>query len=323
MNAASSGLLADRLPGLALDAPHNVPQIVDAMLAAAQQAGASDLHLVPGPDQLDLYWRLDGVLKNIDQLPHAIAPNIVARLKVLAELLTYRVEVPQEGRIRTGNARVEMRVSTFPTLYGEKVVIRLFVGSGRYRRLADLGLPADVTAEMKDLLAERGGLLLATGPAGCGKTTTVYAALREFTEGSDGGRSLVSIEDPIEAVIPGVAQSQVQPAAGFTYDIGLRSLLRQDPDVMLVGEIRDRGTAELVFQASLAGHLVLSTYHAGDSIAALQRLEDMGIERYQLKSGLLGIVSQRLMRRLCECAVTRSQPEERLGLPVADVRVPG
>ena len=317
-----------RLAGTAVDAPQQVPLVVDALLQSAQAAGASDVHLVPEANGLAMHWRIDGVLQPVDQFPRSIGPNIVARLKVLAELLTYRSEVPQEGRIRAAAAAksqdaeappIEMRVSTFPTLFGEKVVVRLFVGSGRYRRLADLGWPADVAQRFAEHLVERGGLLLVTGPAGSGKTTTVYAALRELSLGN--GRSLVSIEDPIEAVIERVAQSQVQPVAGFTYETGLRSLLRQDPDVILVGEIRDRLTAELVFQASLSGHLVLSTYHAGSAAAALQRLTDMGLEPYQLRSGLLAVVSQRLVRRLCACARSSADPADRLGLDVETVQL--
>ncbi|MFV0443111.1 MAG: GspE/PulE family protein [Planctomycetaceae bacterium] len=307
---------------LATRDPQQVPQLVAELLKSAQQAGASDLHLVPSEAQLEVHWRIDGVLQPVESFSRSIAANIVARLKVLAELLTYRTEVPQEGRIRQGETAAEMRVSTFPTLFGEKVVVRLFVGSGRYRKLSDLALPADVESRFAAALQERGGLLLVTGPAGSGKTTTVYAGLRELAEQSQGQRSLVSIEDPIEAVIPGVAQSQVQPAAGFTYESGLRSLLRQDPDVILVGEVRDRTTAELVFQAALSGHLVLSTYHAGTADGALQRLRDMGIEPYQIKSGLQAVVSQRLLRRLCRCATVSHREEDRLALDVAEVRLP-
>lgn len=312
-----------RWAGLRLDDPQQVATVVERLLAAAREAGASDVHLIPSPEGLQVHWRMDGVVEPIAVLPRAIAPNVAARLKVLAELLTYRTDVPQEGRLRAGAGDVEMRVSTFPTLYGEKVVIRLFVGSGQYRMLSSLGMPADVDARLRALLGERGGLLLVTGPAGSGKTTTVYAAMRELAQHQGGGRSLVSIEDPVEAVIPGVAQSQVQPAAGFTYEAALRSLLRQDPDVMLVGEIRDPLTAELVFQASLTGHLVLSTFHAGDPAAAQRRLEDMGIEPYQLRSGLLAILAQRLMRRLCGCSRRSRSEADRLGLDLEDVAVAG
>ncbi len=330
MTSPCTAEFRSRLPGGVSEAPGEVPQLVDAILQAAQAAGASDVHLVPSAEALVMHWRIDGVLQPVDRLPRGIASNIAARLKVLADLLTYRTEVPQEGRIRRDEGAVEMRVSTFPTLYGEKVVVRLFVGSGEYRRLDHLGLPEDIAGPLRPLLTARGGLLLVTGPAGSGKTTTVYAALRELAR-ADGatdaavtgsGRSLVSIEDPIEAVIEGVAQSQVQPAAGFTYETGLRSLLRQDPDVILVGEIRDRVTAELVFQASLSGHLVLSTYHAGSAVGAMQRLADMGIEPYQIRSGLLAVLSQRLARRLCGCARESRDPVDRGGREAEAVWLP-
>jgi len=313
--------------------------LVDTMLKAACDAAASDVHLVPDADGLQVLWRMDGVLQPVTRLPRGLIPNVVARLKVLAGLLTYRTEVPQEGRIRTtadgapvvpdlptGDGIVEMRLSTFPTLFGEKAVVRLFVGSGRYRVLDDLGLPTEINGTLRGLLMESGGVLMAAGPAGSGKTTTIYACLRELTDNSEPGRSLVSLEDPIEAVVPGVAQSQVQPAAGFDYATGLKSLMRQDPEVILVGEIRDQLTAETVFQAALTGQLVLTTFHAGSAAGAVCRLTDMGIEPYLLRTGLLGILAQRLVRRLCGCstAVTDGAGEDdrRLGLNVETFRVP-
>jgi type II secretory ATPase GspE/PulE/Tfp pilus assembly ATPase PilB-like protein len=249
-------------------------------------------------------------------LPRQVSGNVVSRLKVLAELLTYKTEVPQEGRIRNVEGDVEMRVSTFPTLYGEKAVVRLFVESNRYRFIADLGLPGEIAGALERLLGETGGAIVATGPAGSGKTTTVYACLRELAGKTSQPRSLVTLEDPIESVIEGVAQSQIRPVAGFDYERGLRSLLRQDPEVILVGEIRDQPTAEIVFQAALTGHLVLTTFHAGSSAEGVGRLLDMGIEPYQLRSGLLCVLNQRLVRRLCTCAVETTSHEARMGLDV-------
>ena len=329
-------------------------EIVDALLSSAQAAGASDVHLIPDSAGSQVCWRIDGVLHEVARIGAEIAPNVVARLKVLAELLTYRTEVPQEGRIRTeggspgagaaagsrdergietgesseGGSRhgvssySEMRLSTFPTLYGEKAVVRLFVGSGAFRELDQLGLPEEIRGGLGDLLLESGGVILVCGPAGSGKTTTIYAALRELVDKSRGERSLVSLEDPIEAVVSGVAQSQVNPAAGFDYETGLKSLMRQDPEVILVGEIRDRLTAETVFQAALTGHLVLTTFHAGSAAGAVCRLSDMGIEPYLLRTGVLGIVAQRLVRKLCECSVEESSKEDRMGLDVKSCRVP-
>ena len=224
--------------------------------------GASDLHLQPTADGLELRFRIDGVLQPVGRIPAAVAGNVTARLKVLAELLTYRTDVPQEGRIRRPQDDVEMRVSSFPTLFGERIVVRFFAGAQRYQRLDDLGLPADVSAPLRQLLNETSGAILVTGPAGSGKTTTVYACLRELAASVTSAvearsqRSLVSLEDPIEVVVPGVAQSQVNPVAGFDLATGVRFLMRQDPEVIMVGEIRDRPTAEAAFQASLTGHLL-------------------------------------------------------------------
>lgn len=310
------------MPALDAGRMDSVPLLVDAVLAAARAAGASDVHLVPAADRLCMHWRIDGVLQPIAEFAGGFGPQIIARLKVLAQLLTYRVDVPQEGRLRSGDSPLETRLSTFPTLHGEKAVLRLFTGSSRYDRLDDLGLPGDLLDPLRRLLDETGGVIVLTGPAGSGKTTTSYACLRELVDKSAGRRSLVSLEDPIEVAVPGVAQSQVSPQAGLTLETGLKSLLRQDPEVILVGEIRDRATAETVFQASLTGHLVITTFHAGSAAQAISRLSDMGIEPYLLRSGVLAIVCQRLMRRLCGCARETADPDERLGLPVSKVRVP-
>jgi type II secretory ATPase GspE/PulE/Tfp pilus assembly ATPase PilB-like protein len=291
--------------------------VVDLALSEARRAGASDIHLTPTADGLEMRWRIDGVLQEVATLPAAIAPNVASRLKVMSNLLTYRTDVPQEGRIRGTPGDVEMRVSTFPTLHGEKAVVRLFAESGRLRRLADLGLPAEVRASLERSLGETSGAVLLAGPAGAGKTTTLYACLRELVAASEGRRSLATLEDPIESSVPGVAQSQVNPNAGFDLAAGLRSLMRQDPEVIGVGEIRDRATAEGAFGASLTGHLVLSTFHAGSAAGVVGRLLDMGIEPYVLRSGLLGVACQRLVRGLCrDCAREESDPIRFLGLAV-------
>ena len=253
--------------------------------------------------------------------PSGLAADVVTRLKVLADLLTYRNDVPQEGRIRSGAGGVEMRVSTFPTLHGEKAVVRLFGTSAQYRQLDDLGLPAEVLEQVRRLLAETSGGILVTGPAGSGKTTTLYACLREIVAAGGGLRNIVTLEDPVEVEIPQVSQSQVNEAAGFDLPTGLRSILRQDPEVIMVGEIRDRVTAEVALQASLTGQLVLSSFHAGSAAAAVSRLSDMGIEPYVLRSGVLAVVSQRLVRRLCDCSRPADRPEMFLGLNVRQARV--
>ncbi len=322
MSGSIHDLVARQLAELDPADPQFASRVVERMLAAGRDRGASDLHLQPAASGLELKFRIDGVLQPAGTFPSRVAGNIIARLKVLAELLTYRTDVPQEGRIRTPQTDVEMRVSTFPTLYGEKAVVRLFAGSGQYQRLDDLGLPEDVLKPLRRLLGETSGAILATGPAGSGKTTTVYACLRELAGRDDAVQSLVSLEDPIEVAVPGVAQSQVNPAAGLDLATGLRFLMRQDPQVIMVGEIRDRPTAEAAFQASLTGHLLLSTFHAGSAAEGISRLSDMGIEPYLLRSGVLAILSQRLARRLCRCSRQTGDPAARLGLPVEEVCIP-
>ena len=302
--------------------PNDVPKLVEEMLASARQALASDVHLTWTQSALEMKWRVDGVLQKVTQFTPSLGTKMVTRLKVLADLLTYRTDIPQEGRIRHDDSGRETRVSTFPTLFGEKVAIRLFAAEGRFRFLSDLGLPAEVLETLRQLLAHTSGGIVLTGPAGSGKTTTVYASLKEILDKSAGRRSLVSLEDPIEMVVPGVDQSQVDLPAGFDMENGLRCLLRQDPDVIMVGEIRDRQTAETVFQASLSGHLVVTTFHAGGAAEAVSRLSDMGMEPYLLRSGLLAVLSQRLLRRLCQCARQTDKPEARWGMAVQTVHLP-
>ena len=318
----SGDLFRRKLATLDPKNPRHVVEVVDLVLVEARRAGASDVHLQPTPSGLEMRWRVDGVLQLVGVLPVAVAPNVVARLKVMAELLTYKTDTPQEGRVRGTSGEGELRVSTFPTLHGEKAVVRLFAASGRFLRLVDLGLPGEVAEILGRLLAETSGAVVLSGPAGSGKTTTVYACLRELVESTGGRRSLATLEDPIEGAVAGVSQSQVNLAAGFDLATGLRSLLRQDPEVIVVGEVRDRTTAEIAFQASLTGHLVLTTFHAGSAAGALGRLADMGIEPYLLRSGILAVVSQRLVRTLCPaCSIEADDPAGRLGLPVGRYRV--
>jgi type II secretory ATPase GspE/PulE/Tfp pilus assembly ATPase PilB-like protein len=238
----------------------------------------------------------------VASLPRELAPNLVARLKVMAELLTYRLDIPQEGSVREGPAQygADLRVSTFPTVHGEKAVVRVFDASGQALDLEQLGFTPELLAELKRLLRERTGAILLTGPSGSGKTTTIYACLRHLVRNEAGGRHLVSIEDPVEQVIEGVSQSQARPGSDFDFARGLRSLLRQDPEVIMIGEVRDRETAAIAVEAALTGHLVISTLHAGSACGVVGRLLDMGIEPYLLTSGLKAILNQRLVRRACD-----------------------
>jgi general secretion pathway protein E len=308
----------EQLAALDSSGPEYATAFVDLLLDAASNVHASDVHLQPIQDGLDVRWRLDGVLQSVGVFPRGEAADVVSRMKVLAELLTYRTDVPQEGRIRDQRGNVEIRVSTFPTLHGERAVVRLFAAQGEYLRLQDLELPDDILKRLDQLLVETSGAFLITGPAGSGKTTTAYACLRELVRTSAGGKSIVSLEDPIESAVDGVSQSRVNPSAGFDLATGLRSLMRQDPEAIMVGEIRDRETAEAAFQASLTGHLLITTFHAGSAAGAISRLSDMGIEPYLLRSGILGILSQRLVRRLCTCREPITEDAEKLNLPVAN-----
>jgi len=299
-----------------------VPELVEALLAAFTQPGVSDLYVEPTAAAGLLRWRVDGVLHPLAEFPRALVPNVVARLKVLARLLTYEHALPQEGRLAL--PRGEARVSTFPTIFGERVVLRsLGDGSAGPRPLDELALPEPVERALARHATARQGLVLVTGPAGTGKTTTACAVLRQIVETSGGARSIVSLEDPVEIVVPGVCQSQVSEATGLTLAAGLKSLLRQDPEVIFLGEIRDRTTAEVTLQAALTGQLVVSTFHAGEAREAIARLVDMGLPAYSVRGAVRLVVAQRLLRVLCDCARpdTPQRVAERLGTPISTARV--
>ena len=297
-------------------APDYAAKFVDLLLSKAVSARASDVHLHPIGSQLEVRWRIDGVLQAVGTFPRGAAADVVTRLKVLAQLLTYRSDVPQEGRLRCPAVSYEMRLSTFPTLHGERAVVRLFASGSDLLLPEQLGLPPDILRALEQTLAETSGALVIAGPAGSGKTTTAYACLRRIVQGAARVKSVVTLEDPIEAALDGVSQSQIQRESGFDLASGLRALLRQDPEVLLVSEIRDRETAEGVLQASLTGHLVITTYHAGSAAEAVGRLLEMGLEPYLLRSGLQGVLCQRLVRRLCQCKTAVASSDDRLGLPV-------
>jgi type II secretory ATPase GspE/PulE/Tfp pilus assembly ATPase PilB-like protein len=278
--------------------------LVDELLAGAIGRMASDVHFEPTSEALLVRYRLDGVLHDEDRLPPTLAENVIARLKVLAGLLTYRVDIPQEGsfpangHLRGPSPPLDVRVATFPTVRGERAVVRLLHAVGQVSGLDELGLPDPVVSELRRAGERPAGLILVTGPAGSGKSTTLYAIARHILAVTP-GRSVVSLEDPVEQRIDGMAQIQVQPHGELGYVRAMRSLLRQDVQVLLVGEIRDAETAHVVVEASLTGHLIMSTMHSGDPAEAVVRLLEMGIAPYQLVGALTVACSQRLLRLVC------------------------
>ena len=307
-----------RLRELAERGVEGVVEFADAVVAEGIRRGASDIHVEPFGAALLVRFRLDGVLHPALQVPTQFPANVVSRFKVLADLLTYQSDVPQEGRIpreRVG-APADLRVSSFPTVRGEKVVIRLFDPETQDVRLEELGYPPAVREELELQIQNPGGILLLTGPAGSGKTTTIYAALRYLLEKSGGARHVVTVEDPVERMLSGVTQTQVHPGTGLTFARCLRSLMRQDPEVIVIGEIRDRETAEIAMEAGLTGHLVISTIHSGSAAGVFTRLLEMKIEPYLAASAVHLVVAQRLVRRLCPaCRRPVRAREELLGLP--------
>ena len=278
-------------PKLASCGPDGVPALVDALIAEARRRRASDLHLEPGKNNVLARLRVDGVLESLAELPLALAPNLAARCKIIAGLLTYRLDIPQEGGFH--DATGEGRISTFPVVHGEKVVFRFFQ-SEAIADLANLGFEPDVVSGLIQALDLRDGMLLVTGPSGSGKTTTIYTCLQRLAAA---GRQVCTLEDPVEREITGITQSSIRPAAGFDFACGLRSLLRQDPDVIMIGEIRDRETAESALRAGLTGHMVIATIHASSASGAASRLLDMGLEPYLLTGSLRAVLHQRLVRR--------------------------
>jgi general secretion pathway protein E len=285
-----------RLRDLASEAP--VIRYVNGLIAQAMEQRASDIHIEPTESRLRVRIRVDGMLREVEPPPRGAGPAIISRIKIMAGLDIAERRLPQDGRIRLvirGHA-IDIRVSTSPTAYGESLVLRLLDREALVLDLASLGFSGGNLERFKAMLEEPHGIIAVTGPTGSGKTTTLYAALQLLNTDD---RKILTIEDPIEYVIEGINQAQVKPEIGYTFAAALRSFLRQDPDVMLVGEIRDIETAEVAAQAALTGHLVLSTLHTNDAPGALTRLLDMGVEDFLLTATILGIVAQRLVRLLC------------------------
>ncbi len=277
------------------DAP--IIRFINAVLTEAVKENASDVHVEPYENRLVVRFRIDGVLQEVLQTRRALAPLVVSRIKVMSKLDIAEKRLPQDGRIslRIAGRAVDVRVSTMPSGHGERVVLRLLDKQAGRLDLSSLGMDEQSLKVMDELIHKPHGIILVTGPTGSGKTTTLYAALERI---NDNSRNIMTVEDPIEYFIDGIGQSQVNTKVDMTFARGLRAILRQDPDVVMVGEIRDLETAEIAVQASLTGHLVLSTLHTNTAVGAVARLRDMGVEPFLLSSSLIGVLAQRLVRVL-------------------------
>jgi len=280
------------------DAERPVIKLVDHIVAEGIATGASDIHLEAGESGIAVRYRIDGMLKEVMVLPKAVGVPLVSRIKIMSQMDIADRLRPQGGRARVAinGARVDLRVSTLPASHGEKVVIRILDSRAALRSVEALGLDPIDGPRMQKLLEVREGLILVTGPTGSGKTTTLYAALRLLQHR---GVNIITVEDPVEYRIPGIVQVQIHEKAGLTFASALRSVLRQDPDVVLIGEIRDRETAAIAIQASLTGHLVFATLHTNDACSSIVRLTDLGVDPVKLAGALKGVLAQRLIRRLC------------------------
>jgi general secretion pathway protein E len=294
--------LVDDIPQTAdlLDSGDDAPviRLINGLIAEAVKNRGSDIHVEPYESGLSVRIRIDGVLKETLSLPAKVAPLLVSRIKVMARLDIAEKRVPQDGRISLtiGGKTIDVRVSTLPSRHGERVVMRLLDRDQALFDISDLGMDTETRARFETALNEPNGIILVSGPTGSGKTTTLYAGLSLL---NDEARNILTVEDPIEYALEGVGQTQVNAKVGMTFAAGLRAMLRQDPDVVMVGEIRDVETAEIAVQASLTGHLVLSTVHTNSAISAVTRLRDMGVEPFLLASTVKAILAQRLVRRLC------------------------
>lgn len=296
--ASAAGSIAGGNDLLALARQTPVIRLVNMILFEALRRRASDVHVHPEEDRLTIRFRVDGMLVDAFSPPLGLASAISSRLKVMTELDIANRHSPQDGytSVRVGQRKVDIRLSVIPTVYGERIVLRLLDQSSTELSLDQIGMTTDMQARLMDLIDRPNGMLLVTGPTGSGKTTTLYAALQKIDRGS---RNVMTVEDPVEYHLAGISQMQVNPKRGVTFSTGLRALLRQDPDVILVGEIRDQETANLAIQASLTGHFVLATLHTNDAPGAIPRLIDMGLEPYLITSSLLGVLAQRLLRKIC------------------------
>ena len=291
------------LKDMASEAP--IIRLVNHLFARALDLNASDIHFEPNEDHLDVRCRVDGIMTRIERLPIKIHTAVASRLKLMARLDIGEKRLPQDGRIdsRIGNKQLDMRVSTLPGVHGESVVLRILDRSDTAVSLQQLGMPEAILCTYQQLITQPHGMILITGPTGSGKTTTLYATLEKINSEK---QKIITVEDPVEYQLEGITQIQANASIGLSFAAGLRSIVRQDPDVLMVGEIRDHETAEIAIESALTGHLVFSTLHTNDAAGAVTRLQDMGVEGYLISSSLLAIQAQRLVRRVCtDCKVAQ------------------
>ena len=286
------------------DAP--IIKLINGIISQAIKERASDIHFEPYEDEFVVRFRIDGILRKILTQDSRIAPVIISRIKIISRLDISERRLPQDGRVSLslGKKNIDVRVSTLPSSYGERIVLRLLDKESSQINIDDLGLNQVVLRNFKKSLNSSEGMILVTGPTGSGKTTTLYAGLRHI---NDNSLNILTVEDPIEYTLEGIGQTQVNNKTGYDFAKGLRSILRQDPDVVMLGEIRDEETARIAIQSSLTGHLVMSTVHTNSAAGAITRLRDMGIESFLLASSLKTIISQRLIRRLCNKCKSESK----------------
>ena len=304
-----------------LDSENDAPviKLINAFIAEAIKSRASDIHIEPYEEYLSIRFRVDGILKEVLKPNSKLTSMLNARIKVMSNLDIAEKRVPQDGRmsLRLGEKWVDIRVSTLPSSYGERIVLRILDKSDSHLSLEQIGMQDELLQEFKNTLKIANGIILVTGPTGSGKTTSLYAGLNLL---NDSSRNIITVEDPVEYAIDGVSQTQVNTKVGMTFAKGLRAILRQDPDIIMVGEIRDLETAEIAIQASLTGHLVLSSVHTNNASSAITRMKDMGIESYLLASTVKGILAQRLVRKLCvKCKEEYKTETEIHGIPLGSL----
>ena len=292
-----------------------VIEMVDQIILQAVTADATDIHIEPADNDIRVRYRIDGILHKFASLPKKIQSAVVTRIKIMADLDISESRIPQDGRAEFifENRTIDLRVSTFPGVYGENIVMRILDKEKVIIGLERLGFSPQILSTYKQATSKENGIILVTGPTGSGKTTTLYSTLSQLNAKE---KNIITLEDPVEYLLPLIRQSQINPRAGLTFASGLRAILRQDPDVVLVGEIRDAETMEMAIRASLTGHMVFSTLHTNDASGAVARLLDMGLEPFLLASSLTGVVSQRLVRLICDNCKEITDPDEKLLLAV-------